>query len=390
MRILFYSNAPWVSTGYGNPTRLFVQHLTNLGYEIAVACNYGLWGACIDSVISDKPVRFYPGGHERSSNDVVQSHAEDFKADLIVSLYDVWTLKFKKLATPWIPWTMVDHQPVPPDVLAALKGWPESQEPNPAAKLAVAPSLFGLRELEKAEFPARCIPLGIDTEVFKPGDKAEARKKLGLPEDKFIVGFMGANKSFPSRKCMPQAIQAFAKFHAKHPNSMLYVHTEESGLAHGMDIRPLIKSLGLGPDALILCDQYEYLRGFPDEYMVDMYNAMDVLLHPSMAEGFGIPIIEAEACGTPVIAVDSTSMPELVSGGWIITDHEPYWSPQKAWQVMPHIHAMVEALEDAYYALQRPSIKAMKSTQAREKALEYDFGKVVAPMWDELLKGLEL
>lgn len=379
MRILFYSNAPWASTGYGNPTRLMVQHLNNLGHPMAVACNYGLKGSKIEA---DNGVIFYPGGYDANSNDIVQAHADDFKADVIVSLYDVWPLKFMGLKTPWIAWTPIDHSPVPEHVLEALK----------PAKKVVAFAEFGQIELKKANVAADFIPLGVDTGVFKPGDKLEARRRLGLPEDVFIAGMIAANKSSPPhRKCIPQAAQAFAEFYKTHPDSMLYLHTEESGLHSGLRLKPLLKELGLlGTEAIKVCDQYQYLIGFPDPYMVDIYNAMDVLLSPSMSEGFGIPIVEAEACGTPVIATDFSSMPELVSGGWLVTEYERYWSIQGGWQVMPYVSAITECLVKAYESKSKADDYAERQYKARTHAELYDFEKVVAPMWSDYLRGLTL
>lgn len=375
MRILWFSNAPWGKGGYANQTRLAVEHLTKLGHKVAVACNFGLRGGKLGS---EDGVMFYPQGYDTDSNDIVQGHADDFKADVIVSLYDAWPLKFAKLKTPWVAWVPVDHQTAPAEVVEALK---------PALK-SVSFSQHGEIELQKAGLDAAYIPLGVDTNVFKPMDKQAARERLGLPTDKFVVGMVGANVGFPNRKCIPQALYAFAKFHKAHPDSVFYLHTEELGISRGVRIKPLLRSLDLEPGAVLLCDQYHYLTGFPEDYMVDVFNGIDVLMSPSMGEGYGIPIMEAQACGTPVIATDFTSMPELVSGGWVITEYEPWWSAQGAWQALPRVGAIEDTLENARASLNH--MRDYNSHKARVKALEYDFETVVAPMWDELLKGLPL
>lgn len=382
MRILFFSNSPWTSTGYGNPTRLFIKHLTNLGHQLAVACNYGLRGAKIG--IGDAVL--YPGGYDANSNDIVQAHADDFNADVIVSLYDVWPLDFKNLKTPWVAWTPIDHSPVPPPVLESLRPDlypPKGNEQKVPAHHVVAMSRFGLHELERAQVEASFIPLGVDTEVFKPGDRLAARRRLGFPEDKFIVSMVAANKSYPSRKCLTESIQAFAEFRQTHPDGLLYLHTEESGFHHGHKLTRLIKALGLGPDVVKLCDQYQYVLGFSDAYMADVYNASNALLSPSLSEGFGIPIVEAQACGTPAIVTDFSSMQELVLNevtGWRIRDLEKTWSEQGAWLVRPHVAGIVQALEQAYYE----DVDMRES--CRENAVQYDFAKAVAPLWDELLR----
>jgi glycosyltransferase involved in cell wall biosynthesis len=62
----------------------------------------------------------------------------------------------------------------------------------------------------------------------------------------------------------------------------------------------------------------------PDEYLVWLYNAAEVLLYPSFYEGFGLPPLEAMACGTPVIASNGGALPEVVgSGGILLPPNEP-------------------------------------------------------------------
>jgi glycosyltransferase involved in cell wall biosynthesis len=53
---------------------------------------------------------------------------------------------------------------------------------------------------------------------------------------------------------------------------------------------------------------------FPDEHLPLLYQAADAFVFPSLAEGFGLPILEAMACGTPVICSDTTAMPEVAGG----------------------------------------------------------------------------
>jgi glycosyltransferase involved in cell wall biosynthesis len=72
-----------------------------------------------------------------------------------------------------------------------------------------------------------------------------------------------------------------------------------------------------------LCDRVTY-AGRPDKaQLVNLYNAADVLVAPSLYEGFGITPLEAMACGTPVIASNTTAMPEAVGdAGLLITPHD--------------------------------------------------------------------
>src|SRR5690606_36580578 len=74
-----------------------------------------------------------------------------------------------------------------------------------------------------------------------------------------------------------------------------------------------------------------------------------VLLHATRGEGFGLTIIEAQACGCPVIVTDFSAMPELVTDGlgWKVGYSDKAFS-QDSYQVVPSVPAIVDSLEQAY------------------------------------------
>lgn len=378
MRILWYSNAPWVPTGYGNQTGLICKYLPQLGHQVAVHANYGLMGTRLQL----GEVKVYPNGRERYGNDIVQAYADDWQADVIISLFDVWPLTFKKLPyhhTPWIAWMPVDHEQAPPSVVEALS----------LPDRAVSFSRHGQLALKAAGVEADYIPLGVDTERFQPGDQAEARAKLDLPADKFIVGMVGANHYFPSRKCIPQVMAAFARFRDQYQQAALYLHMVDDESKEGVDLRKIAQSLGLeiGEDVLI-SDQLDYQLGFPTEAMIDLYRSFDVLVSTSVGEGFGIPMVEAMACGTPVIATDGTSMREIVSGIGYLVQGDPWWSNQDAWQTLPRVDGICQAMELAHYERFNSGFWTERKRASRERALEYDFKSVVAPAWDKAISAI--
>ena len=62
----------------------------------------------------------------------------------------------------------------------------------------------------------------------------------------------------------------------------------------------------------------------PEHELVKLYNAADFFLFPSLYEGFGIPIIEAMSCGTPVVTSDRGAMKEVAAGAAMLpTPHRP-------------------------------------------------------------------
>jgi glycosyltransferase involved in cell wall biosynthesis len=105
-----------------------------------------------------------------------------------------------------------------------------------------------------------------------------------------------------------------------------------------------------------------------------------VLLSATAGEGFGLPVLEAQACGTPVIVSDFTSQPELVGDGWVC-EVQPQWNPtQLQWFATPLVHSIVRGLEQAY---ERP--RNQVSEEAVEFAKDYQADKVFQEGWVPLL-----
>jgi glycosyltransferase involved in cell wall biosynthesis len=104
-----------------------------------------------------------------------------------------------------------------------------------------------------------------------------------------------------------------------------------------------------------------------------------------MGEGFGIPVIEAQACGTPVIVSDFSAQSELVGGGWRV-EGQPYWNEAMgAFLFMPYIGGIVARLEEAYASRGDAQIRQ----QAIDKAAEYDSALVFDRYWRPVLAEME-
>jgi len=123
-----------------------------------------------------------------------------------------------------------------------------------------------------------------------------------------------------------------------------------------------------------------------DGQMATIYSALDVHLLASSGEGFGIPIIEAQACGCPVIVGDWTSMPELCFSGWKIPKSEshPLYTPLGSYQYYPRVGAIVDALEAAYRMKGNDDYRK----RARDGALAYDADKVTEKYWKPALEKI--
>ena len=109
-----------------------------------------------------------------------------------------------------------------------------------------------------------------------------------------------------------------------------------------------------------------------------------------MGEGFGLPLIEAQACGTPVVTSNNTAMTELCFGGLLVKEQYPFWTPLNAWAMIPDYKAVANAYEEMFDQLQDPFKASVLALEARTGALEFDWDKVVEEFWKPLLEGLEV
>jgi len=387
MKFTWHSNAPWAATGYGNQTKIFVPRLKALGHEIAVVAFYGLEGGSINW----GGVPIYPKGKDPYGQDVLGAHAGHYGTNVVISLLDAWVFQPQMFpSTLWIPWFPVDMDPLPPPVLDKVK----------KAFDRIVFSKYAVEKVREAGLEAHYVPHGVESNIFKPGDQMQARDFLRLPKDKFIVGMVAANKGTPSRKAFTYQLKAFAEFKKKHDDVCLYLHTNkgEHGENQGINIPEYLSYLGLSYGVLAAEDcsnvdvmfPHQYLMNFGmlnDDYMAAAYNAMDVHLLVSMGEGFGIPILEAQSCGVPVIVGDWTAMSEICFSGWRIplSEAHGWWTPLAAHQFAPHEGPITDALEQAYRVKGNQDYRK----RARKGALAYDADKVTEKYWKPVLEKIE-
>jgi glycosyltransferase involved in cell wall biosynthesis len=339
MKVMFHSNAPWVGSGYGQSVRWFGRALLELGHEVAVTAYHGLQSG----VVEWDGLVIYPQGNTPYGNDVGVAHAKHFGADVLVPILDAWVLGTLALDAaraklPLVLWSPVDQAPVPPDVLAVGK----------LARMFACFSRWGTEQAKRAGLQnVRYVPLGIDTAAYAPLPKDEARKLARLPADAYLAGIVSANKCPHSRKAWAQQMEGFSLFRASHPEAMLYIHADPIPQpGSGWNLHRLAEQYGI-TDAVIFADRYQLLLGYSTEQMRAIYCSLDVLLHASAGEGFGLPLLEAQACGVPVIAGDWTSMSELhVFGAQIDEADAMRWrAPQGGYWFYPQPFAVQESLE---------------------------------------------
>ena len=230
------------------------------------------------------------------------------------------------------------------------------------------------------------VPHGIDLRDYRamPVDDS-LLKQLQWPTSAFIVGMVAMNKDNPSRKALDEQFKAFAIFKQRHPDALLYAHSSLNVApnSQGVNLLALCEDVGLDPSQdVIFPEQYMLYLGYPEEYMIRAYNGMDVLLSATKGEGFCVPILEAQACGTPVIAGGWTAMPELVFNGVTLTRDRAtfYRTPLRAHQFVPDVEEIVEALEHMYTSGEKFVPKEVQ---------RFEVDHVTQQYWKPVLANLE-
>lgn len=381
MRILWVSNAPWTTTGYGNQTKLFTPRIKALGHEIAIVAYWGLQGGTILGM-SDIPI--LPPGSMPYGQDVVGPHAMAMRADVAISLMDAWVLEPVLMqGIRWAPWFPIDSEPMT-GILAdkVRQAWRR-----------IVFSQFGKAMCEQAGLDCFYVPHGVDTAAFRPLGLSgeEAKRRANLPADNFVIGMVAANQTMPSRKAFYQHLDAFKLLHDRHADTSFYIHSN-AGVRQNkiVDIVEYTEFIGLRPGRdVLLPRQYEYTFGaFTDESMNLLYNAFDVHVLASLGEGFGLPTVEAQAAGCPVIVGDWTASAELCFSGWKVPKSETerfYWSGFTGYQFQVHPTALAECMEAAYLAGRDADMREA----ARTGALAYDADLVTEQYWKPVLETME-
>lgn len=382
------SNSPGTPTGYGQQAEHLVRSLMEHGVKTAVLSNYGLEGSIDTIKTKHGEVLHYPRGVAPYSQDVLTTWFEHFRSQhpnlpsALMTLYDVWVYNGWKDEVPVISWVPLDHVTMPPQVASFLKR--DNVTP-------VAMSPFGKRQLDDTGIDSVYIPHAIDTNVYKKtdtilnqaGEKVPTREFMGIDPDTFLISIVAANKAngIIHRKAYGENLLAFSMFHKKFPNSHLYIHADPAPTTGGFDLKVLLKATGIPPSAVTVANREMLRIGYPKEQLAAIYSASDVLLATSYGEGFGVPTIEAQACGTRVIASGWAASVDLVSEDSFLVEGQPFYDePQKAFFQVPNLGSIMSALEQAYHA------ERGFSPVARKFALDFEIGKVFDEYWLPFLK----
>lgn len=375
-----------ISSGYGGPSTALMPRLAELP-EIGGRQNVAqlAWHGLESQVIHLDGFRIYPKGKEPYGNDIIGHHTRDFGANWVVTLIDTWVLsRTAEEVKPalWTPYLPIDMTMPAQRILDGLEG----------AHLPLVFSKWGVEELKRVGVESQYIPLGVEPSVFRilPDDEVAHFKAMSMQGAEHLTVMVAANQAFPSRKAFEVNIPAWAAFAKDKPGAKLYLHTNPYIDDGGLDIVALVQELGI-LDKVMFPSRYQYKMGYPPQFLALVYNAADVLLAASRGEGFGIPIVEAGACGTPVITTNFSSMPELVRWGHAVGYVARDRTYLNAWQVIPDEAEITLRLNELYAEWEacggRKDPERRAATQDAIHA-EYGYDVIVRDFWRPLARRL--
>jgi len=356
LRIMPISDSPWAPTGFGTNTRnvsaILIKEGHHIGYGGCQNPQHGKYvtewplGQTEETVEWENLPIMHPG-QERFGEKSFPSWLKNFKPDVVwthldfqmfmhvagykqpkqatIPLYNdkgkllsrkermtLMNNMFKEISKgpPW-KWAAT----IPFDGQPCIPSW---QELLDQIDYKLCMSRYGQLCMEE-EFK-RCeeswyIPHGVDCNFFKPkmepmyGDK----KLSDVAEGAFVVGCVARNQH---RKNIPQLVKGFKEFvdrnDLKPDQAKLMLHMDWTD-AMGWRFPEFAEAYGL-KDYLLptLMGVLDAGEAPDDEGMVNIYNCMDVFVLPTAGEGFGIPTIEAMACGVPVAVTNYTTAWEII------------------------------------------------------------------------------
>ncbi|HNU60647.1 MAG TPA: hypothetical protein PKL04_00445 [Methanofastidiosum sp.] len=382
----------WVSdyntpTGYGEVSENILHRLDPDKYDIQVlACNY-------NGIMPIHPSRFPVWGcHSAYAVNEIATVFDEVKPDILFTLNDGYVMPMyynllgKRLDTcKWVSYVVFDGIP--------LDGWP------PALKFIDAilvPNQWEKDMLGKIGVNSTVISHGVDTDIFKPlSDEEKTKYKKGLLgeqcADKFVFGMVAKNFT---RKRFAELIHAFKVFKynknitfEKDPMLVLYA-TSTDPLC--LDLSKVCAMLGL--QTLDVAAIKPPAEGLSKEEMNKLYNIFDVNCLISVGEGYGLPVINAAACGKATVAIDNTVMPYhandfpmYLSG----TIKQPTFFDRNNNIIcfLPDVEMLAETLKKAYLETMDKGIATTNSKKAIESAKKYEW-KTLVPKFDHVMTML--
>jgi glycosyltransferase involved in cell wall biosynthesis len=351
-RILFCSEATFLNTGYATYTREILNYLYSTGkYEIAEMASYGgrhdqransipwkYYGVVPDEKCSEQEREQYANHNTAQFGELIfEEVCLDFMPDVVCDIRDFWMLDYQERSPfrPFYKWC----------IMPTVDAYPQARQWIATYQSADACLTYSewAGEVLKKQSGGKINYLGTASPsahaAYQPiTNKKELRENVGIDPDTFIIGTVMRNQR---RKLYPDLFEAFKILLTKVDNPekyFLYCHTSYPDL--GWDIPELLQQYQLSSKVYFTYICAQTGRPFPSlfkgavaqspytgkfgatlsnvkngvEYgeLSKIINIFDLYVQYANCEGFGLPQVEAAACGVPVMSTDYSAMESVV------------------------------------------------------------------------------
>jgi glycosyltransferase involved in cell wall biosynthesis len=425
------SEASFINSGFGKYAYEFLSRLHKTGkYEIAEFASYGFvndprdknieWKYYANAVRENDPR--YKEYMSRTDNQFGRWRFEkvllDFKCDIVVDVRDYWMTNYQPIS----PLRKYFHHILMPTVDSA----PQQEEwvdTFLSADAIFTYSDWGAQVLKKqtnnnVKYIETTSP-GVNLDIFYIKDKNALRSKYNIEQDAFVIGSVMRNQK---RKLIPELLVSFKDLSNKLSNQgysqpiYLYLHTTYPDM--GWDIPELLSRSGVSNRVLFsyLCKNCGHIecstfcgpqrvcskclnkssafpsvsQGVSEEQLSDIYNLFDIYVQYAICEGFGMPQVEAGACGVPIATVNYSAMVDIINKlqAYPIKVKTYYKELEtKAVRVYPDNDDLVRIIIDQIH---KPlSIRNQERYRTRELTTKYYDWDIIAKKWENYFDNLD-
>jgi glycosyltransferase involved in cell wall biosynthesis len=429
-RILFVSEASYLNTGYATYSREVLTRLQATGkYDIA---EFSVYGTIDHKDRGSIPWKNYPNMPDQNLPEEVKAYSGDgtnqfgkwrfdrvcidFKPDIVCTIRDWWMDAFIQHSPlrkyfKWIWMPTVDANP-------QNEEWIDSFASADTVLTYSDWAVDVLKAQSDKVNVKRSAPPSASEEFTPVADKSAHKAKMGMNPDWKIIGTVMRNQR---RKLFPELFEAFGKYlkETGEKNTYLYCHTSypDNGwdlpkylIEHEVMSRVLFtyicgdgdcNSVGYShfSDTVQPCAKCgnfsskltSVSSGASRSVLSDIYNLFDVYIQPASSEGFGIPIVEAAACGVPVMATDYSAMESEVRKleGYPIKLRAKHLEMETGCdRALPDLDHTVEIWKELLNKPQPLRVQdGIKTRQAFEKHYGWD---KTAKIWEEEVDQLSI
>jgi glycosyltransferase involved in cell wall biosynthesis len=375
LKVLWHSVAPWVASGYGKPTREICTRLPKYGFKTYISAYYG----AEPGGTPPYPVPVLPSKEGAFGMTSAAQYSKQLDIDVGILYTDWWAFgDFPKIVPNATLYSPMDHINYPEEIWELTRKY----------RKVISMCKWQQKCLADVGIDSDCVYLGVDLDTYKPLDKKDARKRLGIPEDAFVFGTVAANNGKEDRKFHAGSMKAMSYFLEQNPNvkNIVWLYHTVPNSPTGLQLTSIAHKFGL--DKVIrFMEPTAASTLYSEKDLATLMNCFDVHLLCSKREGFGLPILETQACGVPNICHDFSSMTELVEGhGWLCKSLgyglNLETTPLNAETATPDVYDIAKCIHDAYF---NPDKVKSYGEESIKFASQYSWDSVVENQWVPLL-----